>query len=617
MDNNHAWAEVFLDGAWHYTGDMDAAWYPDQTWFSGMIDKTVLILADGSLADQSDEVLSRGTYDTLINSTRNYAKERSRLVKLKVWDCSGKAASKVRVIPMVFNWGSLRALTALDTDEQGLLNFTVGRGAFYLSLFANNQKALCFIPSNSQDTLSMEIHLSVRDFEAQSQLMEFPSNPMQWDTQPESYRKAVEAEKQLWNRKTEDFRQTIPADMDSLAIAVAEECRGNYLALQHFLQAQSFVEAEFWEFLLMHDPKFLWQASAVQFQALYANFLMQKPYLSGGEEDLSLLSPTIYYEDLPLPFYDKNAKPRLYPEHFMVSGTAPRDRVKLVMLKLAKKHKVNNKKALSGLLTLNIAQAEKHLSSVQYRILACNMLRANGIPAEFSRIPDLITIFVDGDWEYYNVTKQIWENRSETSQETMHLWVQIEDESGIPIQAGEEQLTLCRYVDGMFYPLNHRFEYKGKGMHQGSYSRQDCYLQFGYRISESQTGFHLQPIKAEMADSTTVRFVAKNYPRTWNPATEDILAMVGADILNANTAIIIGNYDQENSKRLADKLLESNTEFLWLGYQNSATAPENYLVHPVWVNWVAEDSHNVMRSITLIKNSGEWQMYEGLWEKLP
>ncbi|MDD4310201.1 MAG: hypothetical protein PHO32_07455, partial [Candidatus Cloacimonetes bacterium] len=158
---------------------------------------------------------------------------------------------------------------------------------------------------------------------------------------------------------------------------------------------------------------------------------------------------------------------------------------------------------------------------------------------------------------------------------------------------------------------------KGKGMHQGSYSRQDCYLQFGYRISESQTGFHLQPIKAEMADSTTVRFVAKNYPRTWNPATEDILAMVGADILNANTAIIIGNYDQENSKRLADKLLESNTEFLWLGYQNSATAPENYLVHPVWVNWVAEDSHNVMRSITLIKNSGEWQMYEGLWEKLP
>ena len=74
MDNNHAWAEVFLDGAWHYTGDMDSAYFPDQTWFSGMIDKTVLILADGSLASEKDEILASVRYDTVINSTRNYAK---------------------------------------------------------------------------------------------------------------------------------------------------------------------------------------------------------------------------------------------------------------------------------------------------------------------------------------------------------------------------------------------------------------------------------------------------------------------------------------------------------------------------------------------------------------
>jgi hypothetical protein len=70
-----------------------------------MIDKTVLILADGSLASPNDEVLSSGRYDKLINSTSNYAKERTRMLEISVTDDKGKAVPEALLGILVYNWG--------------------------------------------------------------------------------------------------------------------------------------------------------------------------------------------------------------------------------------------------------------------------------------------------------------------------------------------------------------------------------------------------------------------------------------------------------------------------------------------------------------------------------
>jgi hypothetical protein len=621
MDNNHAWAEVWLDNSWHYTGDMDSAWFPDQTWFSGMIDKTVLILAEGSLAADNDEILVKGRYDTQVNSTRNYAKERSRLIKMQIRDENGKPMSNASVIPMVFNWGSLRALTSLISDTEGKLQFSAGRGAFFLSVYRDSKKALRFVPSGSEEVVEIDISLATEGFAAQTELMEYPGNPMRWDNQPEEYRNAVQIEKTLWADKCDAFNKRIlewlNPETDSLAYSVAVECRGNAEALHGFIQKQTDVEPGFWEFLLLHDSKFLWQATTDQFRALYSNYLQQMPYLSGGEEDLSLLSPTVYYEELPKPFYNKHGDPQLYPKEMLVNCLNTRKTVGMVIKKLSRKHKIAPKQALSGLLPVDIAWKQKHLTSYQYRILACNALRANGIPAEFSRIPDLITVYLEGDWEYFNVNTLAWEDRSSATGQTLQIYLQLEDENGIPIQAGSEQLNLCRYMDGMFYPLNQSFEYLGSGLHRGSFAHDDAYLQFGYRISDSKTGFHLLPVNAADKDSLYFSIVAKDYPRTWKAADEKVLAMLGDTILDTNSIILIGNHDQENCRRLAEKLVAADKEFIWIGYQESANAPANYKTHAAWEQWVKENSHNAMRSITVINKNGQWQMFEGLWDKLP
>jgi len=620
MDNNHAWAEIWLDNAWHYTGDMDAAWFPDQTWFSGMIDKTVLILAEGSLAAENDEILDSGKYETVINSTRNYAKERTRTLTLHVTDEKGKPVSGAQVVPMVFNWGSLRALSYLTTDKKGHLHFSCGRGAFYLSVYHKGKKALRLVPSGTDEQVMLNVQLTSQDYPPENAILEYPSNPMQWQNPPDEYRKAVQTEKDRWKLKNDNDILQVKAWLapaDSLAYQTALACKGNWHALQEFMDKQPGVDAGFWEFLLSYDPKFLWQANSTQIQALYNFYETQKPYLTGSEEDLSLLSPTVYYEELPQPWKGVDGQALLYPPDFKVSGAEPKDKIEAVIKLLNNKHKIDAKKALSGLPSLELVYQQKYLNSYQFRILACSMLRANGFPAEFSRLPNLVTVFINGDWEYLNVVTGKWENRNSESSANMVVKVRLADADGIPIQASEEQLNLCRYVEGSCYPLAHPFTYLGQGWHQATFAREKAYLQFGYRISDSQTEFHQVLIDPAPSDTISIEITASKYPRTWQAADPQILALLPTAIRDQDKVLILGNFDQENSRRIADKLVNAKVDYLWLGYQESGQSQANYQYLPTWQQAVSADNHNALRSITLIKKDGQWQMFEGLWDKLP
>jgi len=100
---------------------------------AGMVDKTVLILADGSMGETDEEVLLSGRYDSVVNSTENYSKERTRRVSLSCIDEEGNPLSRVQIGVMVFNWGALRPIVILQTDKEGKLSFSTGaRGLLYL-----------------------------------------------------------------------------------------------------------------------------------------------------------------------------------------------------------------------------------------------------------------------------------------------------------------------------------------------------------------------------------------------------------------------------------------------------------------------------------------------------
>jgi hypothetical protein len=620
-DNNHAWAEVWIEGAWHYTGDMDAAYFPDQTWFSGLINKTVLILSEGTLPALEDEVLIQGRYECIINSTPIYAKEHTRILKLKTLDEQGKPLPETIVGFLVFNSGTLRSLIYVQTDDNGQLELSVGQGAFYLVADNGNKHTIALVPSSEERELSYELILKEEPFSDQDEMLFYPTGNFTWKNAPEEWINNVELAKAKWNRREQRFQDRYLAFADTLLRSAAIVSRGNYASFKDFWFHYPNPKREFLNFLISEDfdPKFLWQANSNQIMALYNFFLKIDGQGKTSSELAPVLAPTVFYEELPQPVKYSRRNPQLYPEFFYQKGNSRLERMNSASLWLTKHYKINSSKALNGLLPLDIAIKQKYLTPLQYRMMSVNMARANNIPAYFSRQPDLIFIqFDDGDWGYYDLNKN--EPQLDTKDYTActELVISLLDENGVPITGLSEAVNLTRYQDGVFYWLDQYFSEDEPGLLSITVPKGIYYLQAGYRISDAQTAFQMKFLNLTDRDSLYINLICRNYPRQWSENLPTEMQSLIKEIDSSGyQVILIGNYDQENSIRLADKIRSTGKNFLWLGYESSPQPIEHYVVNPFWQQLVKQDAHNRFRTITLFNQKGLWQYYEGLWERLP
>ncbi|NLO12406.1 MAG: transglutaminase domain-containing protein [Candidatus Cloacimonetes bacterium] len=624
IDNNHAWAEVWLEDAWHYTGDMDAAYYPDQTWFSGLIDKTVLILARGSIASESDEILNTGHYQTVINSTPNYAKDRIRNLSILVLDDQGDPVSDAVLGILVYNWGALRPLTFVTTNENGVFYLSVGRGAFYVSAFKDGRHALKSVPSGEEADISVILSLSSEDLAEQNEILDYPSNPFDWKTAPQSWDDDVAAiRKRIEARDAFFALRAIPPIInatasDSLYWSAASASRANYLEYMLFASRCKPVDESFLQYLLAGDPKDLWQMTADQFEALYGFFQSQKTDELSQEELQALISPGVYYEELPQPWSGKRNTLLLYPKSFVHKGGSDLQRLRKANKWMNRRYRTKAGESLSGLIPLHIAANRKYLSPIQKRIMAVSLARANSIPAGFTRLPNVISVLIDGEWEYWDISKaEIWNGGGEEQSGNCFIKVNIFDENELPLDIDASQLMMTRWEDGMFYSLNYRFEKDAQGGYSLSIPKSKYYLQMGYRISNDQTGFLMQTVDASSDDEIYLTFNPRSYPRSWEDVHSAIAAIIEEQDLADYKIILIGSSNQENSVRVAEKLKSLNQDFLWLGYNQPEAAPANYRYAPMWHQLVKEDQRQGLRTLTLYKASSGWQMYEGMWENLP
>ena len=121
-----------------------------------------------------------------------------------------------------------------------------------------------------------------------------------------------------------------------------------------------------------------------------------------------------------------------------------------------------------------------------------------------------------------------------------------------------------------------------------------------------------------LADIDTLEITAPQYPSTWEHAPEDFVILLEDTISEDVNLVILGNHDQENSLRVAQKLVDLDLDFNFIGYtqQGSRRVP-NYIFSPTWQSYVREDETLKLRTITLYKDAEGWKMYDGLWDKLP
>lgn len=127
-DDNHAWVEVYADGAWHYMGACEPEEALDRGWFTSAASRAMLVhtRAFGDASRDADAFYTRGCY-TGVNRTHAYAQTVHLIVRVKESE-----GAIVRF--MLANTGRLRTLYTHKTDASGCVMLETGMGGLYISV---------------------------------------------------------------------------------------------------------------------------------------------------------------------------------------------------------------------------------------------------------------------------------------------------------------------------------------------------------------------------------------------------------------------------------------------------------------------------------------------------
>lgn len=130
-DDNHAWVEVWTDGAWHYLGACEPEPVLDKGWFSAAASKAMLVHAKAC----SDLETSReAAYTTPLYSLMNVTETYADCVRLHVAVTDGGIpAEGVPVSFCLINYSELFELYSEKTDRDGRASFLTGKGDLYVS----------------------------------------------------------------------------------------------------------------------------------------------------------------------------------------------------------------------------------------------------------------------------------------------------------------------------------------------------------------------------------------------------------------------------------------------------------------------------------------------------
>lgn len=126
-DDNHAWVEVWTDGAWHFLGACEPEPVLDLGWFNAPASRGMMMHTRvfGDYHGQEDIVLRTPTY-TEINVTPNYAP--TRRVYIRITDTNGKAVPQAQVEFKIYNYAEFYTAVSRLTDNEGKTSLVSGHG---------------------------------------------------------------------------------------------------------------------------------------------------------------------------------------------------------------------------------------------------------------------------------------------------------------------------------------------------------------------------------------------------------------------------------------------------------------------------------------------------------
>ena len=160
-DDNHAWAEAWVDGRWRFLGACEPEEVLDRGWFTNASSRAMLVhtrvFSDYFGIDRErPEITERDGAAYLLNLTGAYARA-SRLSVL-VKDEEGKPIQGAEVSFALLNMAEYREIARLDTDQEGRVSLLLGLGSIRLHVIKGNKRREVSVENGAVE--SVEVILS-------------------------------------------------------------------------------------------------------------------------------------------------------------------------------------------------------------------------------------------------------------------------------------------------------------------------------------------------------------------------------------------------------------------------------------------------------------------------
>ena len=154
-DDNHAWVEVFCDGAWHFLGACEPEEALDCGWFTGAASRALLVHSRCFGTPAADEeIISVDGAVTFLNQTARYAPV--RMLTVQVREPDGRPAAGAEVTFGILNESQAFPAAVVQTDGAGTARLRCGYGDLIVQARKNGLccERLC---AAAQETLELAL----------------------------------------------------------------------------------------------------------------------------------------------------------------------------------------------------------------------------------------------------------------------------------------------------------------------------------------------------------------------------------------------------------------------------------------------------------------------------
>lgn len=616
-DNNHAWTEIFVDGKWQYAENTSPTFLLNNAWFSASSQKTLLILARSSFPDSTDDVVSKGKNNNYVNSTRYY--QNTRKITLNILNKEHQPVKDALVNICAYNFATFRPLLTLEADSTGIADFTIGQGGFLVIAYKDSLFDYILVPYDENSlSASYELVLEDKKWADSDYTLEYPKGSADNPEDPQDFKLLKKQAEENYNSLIKSFdEQKIPdlAPQDSVFADIYKKCRNNKQPLLDFIQQNKKIPDEFWQKLLEIDVKFLWEADVIQFQNIFNVFVKLKKADVPDENFINLMSPSIFYEQLP--------HVSVKNEYIIENIIQPKDKIAKIIEYIHSKHKIDETKALDGILSLDRMQEVEYLQDFHFKTLSCYALKANLIPAQYTRIPSVIMVKADSVWQNYDVVLNDFViPQEEENIKLVPVNFVLTDEVGEPVTLNPDNISVTIFQEGRFYYNDRQLEYdKESYTLSGELDKGEYQVQFCVRESGEITKTKLVSLDLEEQDKIEQTLIFKEFKRDWKNADKKYHDFISEFTDKESDWIVLpGNYDLEPPQRLATKIRAKleNQKFVWVGNKEPINPVPNYVSSEKYSDFLDDNPELKNRLITFYydKENDKWKIFEGNWDLL-